>query len=254
MSIETAALHLGHLLLGAGVALVAVDDERVVGYLEAYLTSEPPPLGVHLCIAHLIARDDDADLRTELLAAAKARAKKLTCERITVVAAGHETEFYSTQGLTVIETIRRYTLSARTGQIAYTAREDFTSDYEAIAGWAMPSGKLASPRQQWETLWTRRWNVIPQVRAQKAQRLRFNAAGQEALAFLSPQLHNPRALEVYLWSPKLLTSQLVAGLRDWAHKNGVRALILTVNAENARVLGAEAEADGYSVTFYAQLV
>ena len=61
MSVETCAILLNHLLLGAGIPLVAVTGKGVVGYLEAYHSVEQEPFGKSLHIAHLVADDPDIE-------------------------------------------------------------------------------------------------------------------------------------------------------------------------------------------------
>jgi hypothetical protein len=81
-------------------------------------------------------------------------------------------------------------------------------------------------------------------------RMKFNAAGQDAYLAFQPQMYNPRALDVYAWSQKPLSTQLLTAMRDWAHKEGYRTLVMAVPEDAAKMLGQEAEADGYSVEFY----
>src|SRR5512139_2051816 len=52
MSVETAALHLSHLLRGAGMPFVVESGGVVVAYAEAYHGVEPAPFGDHLHLAH----------------------------------------------------------------------------------------------------------------------------------------------------------------------------------------------------------
>jgi len=47
-----------------------------------------------------------------------------------------------------------------------------------------------------------------------------------------------------------LTAQLLTALRDWTHREGYRTLIMSVNDETVKVLGTEAEADGYYEDVY----
>lgn len=115
----------------------------------------------------------------------------------------------------------------------------------------MSVGRLGSSRQQWETLWPQTWYAIAEMRERRTHRLNFSASGQEALIFCQQQLYNSRAVEVYMWSPKPLTTQLLTALRDWTHREGYRTLVLCVNDDIAKVLGNEAEADGYYEDVYA---
>jgi ribosomal protein S18 acetylase RimI-like enzyme len=251
MSVETAALHLGALLLGAGIALVAEVHNGVAGYLEAYHNVEPPPFGSSVSPSHLVvaAAHSNMGLEDMLLEALAARAKALKCERLTAVVIGTDTAFYVRHQFKPLARIVRYSLPARTGQVFYKANDHSDMNAAQISGWQMPVGRITSARQQWEALWTRAWEIIPEMR--RTYRLKFNAAGQESYIAFQPQLYNPRALDVYVWSPKPLSTQLLTAIRDWAYKENYRTLVMAVPDDTAKTLGQEAEADGYSVEVYA---
>jgi GNAT superfamily N-acetyltransferase len=250
MSVETAALHLGHLLLGAGIPIVAEVDNKVAGYLEAYHSVEPAPYGNNLSPAHLVVSEwyQSDGLEDMLLEALVAKAKSLRCERLTAMVIGADTAFYMRHNFRTLTRVVRYSLSARTGQIFYKANDHTDSNAAQISGWQMAAGRVASSRQQWETLWTPTWEIIPEMR--RTYRMKFNAAGQDAYLAFQPQMYNPRALDVYAWSQKPLSTQLLTAMRDWAHKEGYRTLVMAVSEDAAKTLGQEAEADGYSVEFF----
>lgn len=255
MSIETAAIHLSHLLRGAGIPLVAEVDGVVGAYAEAYHGIEPEPFGDHLHLgqisvhpAHHTDGLDDA-LMTHLMG----QARGYHCQRLTAAAVASDNQaqaFYTRNHLSVLAQIRRYTLAAKSGQGFYKAVENLSANPAQISGWFMPVGRLGSARQQWETLWPRTWNAIPEIRDRRVHRLQLSASGQEALVYCQQQLYAPRSAEVYLWSPKPLTAQLLTALRDWTHREGYRTLSLSVTDEAAKVLGSEAESDGYYVDVY----
>lgn len=244
MSIETASVWLNHLLLGAGLARVAYSPTgELVGYVEAFVSSEPDPFGRVLHIHHLMAADEAAT--RGLLTLLAADAKTLKCQRTTVTRIGGETPYDALAELTCIGLLRRYTLSARQGQVFYRAVDHANADAAQINGWGMPVGRTASARTGWETLWNRQFNSIQEIAAQKTQRLVLNVAGQEAYIYLQQRMYDPRAAEIAIWSPKPLTVQVVSAVRDWAHREGYRSLIMTVHDEERAALGSEADPDGY---------
>lgn len=256
MSVETGALQISHLLRGAGLPLVAEYDGHVLAYTEAYHGVEPAPFGDHLHVAPVTVHRDYADsaLADALLDNLHERARTFRCQRLTASCALSDQEasaFYRRHGLNVIKTLRRYSLSARMGQVFYKAVEHLSANPTQIADWQMPVGRLTSARQQWETLWPRTWYAVPELRQQHAHRLHFSVAGQEAFAYCQQQLYAPRNVDVYQWSPKPLTGQMLAALRDWAHREGYRTLVMVVGDEAVPVLGAEAEPDGFEQAIYA---
>ena len=244
MSVETCAILLNHLLMGAGIPLVALDRNRVVGYLEAYHSVEAEPFGRSMHIAHLLA--DDADIERALVEALNVRAKTLRCQHVTVTRVGGSSAYDERYELKPLSKLRRYNLPARQGQIFYRAVEHSNADAAQINGWVMAVGRLTCARQQWETLWTQQWETLPEIRQRQTARRHFAAAGQDALMFCREHLYDPRRAEISLWTPKPLTPPLGSAVRDWAHREGYRTLVMAVEEDSRSALGTEAEDDGYA--------
>jgi hypothetical protein len=252
MSVETAAIHLSHLLRGAGAPLVAVSEGKVLGYGEGYYNAEPEPFGAHLCLGQLVTTGTSS-LQDTLFSAFIEAARSHHCRQVTAHCVASDTNtqtFYTRHNMTLIAHIERYSLSAKPGQGFYKVVEHTNDDAEQINRWFMSVGRLGSAREQWENLWPRTFDALPEICERRTRRLHFSAAGQEALVCCQPQLYAPRNAEIYLWSPKPLTSQLLTALRDWTYREGYRTLIMAVTDEIAKVLGPEAEPDGYAVEVY----
>jgi hypothetical protein len=248
MSIETGAIQLSHLLRGAGIPLVAETNGYVLAYTEAYQGAEPPPFGVHLNMMHPVIHPHyaNADLENSLIQHLLEQAKTLKCKQFLVSFALPDfRDIYQQNRLKPLATVRRYTISAKTGQGFYRTVEHLNPDPAQINNWHMPIGRLGSARQQWETLWPRTWDALPEIRQRRTHRLLFNAAGQEALIYCQQQLYEPRSADISCWSPKPLTPQLLTAVRDWAHREGYRTLVMAVLEDTIKTLGAEAESDGY---------
>lgn len=243
MSIETCAILLNHLLMGAGVALVAVEQARVTGYVEAYHSIEPEPFGRSLHIAQLIA--DDPNVERALLEGLNGQAKALKCQHVTVTRVGGSSPYDERYHVEPLSMVRRYNLPARQGQIFYRAVEHLNADPAQINGWCMPVGRFDCSRQHWEMLWSPKWETIPEMRQRRTARRHFSAAGQDAFMFCREHLYDPRSAEIYLWTPKPLSLQLVSAVRDWSHREGYRTLVMAVDEANVAALGADAEDDGY---------
>ncbi|MEP7290556.1 MAG: hypothetical protein ABI835_02180, partial [Chloroflexota bacterium] len=243
MSVETCAILLNHLLLGAGFPLVAERKGKIVGYLEAYHSVEPEPFGRLLHIAHLLA--DNLDVEYALIDDLNARAKALKSPRITVSRVGGASVYDQRYILKPISILRRFNLPARQGQIFYRAVEHLDTNPTQINGWAMPVGRLSCSRQEWETVWPRQWETLPELRKRQTARRHISAAGQDALMFCREHPYDPRRADLSLWTPKGLTPPLVSAVRDWAHREGYRTLVVTVEDDAKEALGTEAEYDGY---------
>lgn len=249
MSVETGALQLSRLLLGAGIPLVVLDDGgRVVGYAELYSGREPTPYGHHLHIGALHALPDDPDARDALVTAALEHGKRLKAARLTVNLAANDDAlhtFYARHGLRQIDEVQRMMLAAKQGQVFYKATDHRNADPALIDNWCMHIGRLGSARYQWETLWPPTWNAIAEVRERKTHRLNFSAAGNDAFVFIRQQLYLPRFADVFAWTPKPPSGQLITAVRDWAHREGYRKLVLPVVTSSVKTLGLDAEPDGY---------
>ena len=159
-------------------------------------------------------------------------------------------DFYQQQGLQSLASVKRYNLPAKMGQGFYRTTDHLLAAADQIKGWQMPIGRLASPRQQWETWWPDTWASIPEMAQRPSHRLKFNASGQEAFVCCQQQLYAARSADVYCWSPGPLTSQMLTAIRDWCHRAGYRTLIMAMLDTTAKILGTEAEPDGYSQTIY----
>ncbi|MBI5669525.1 MAG: hypothetical protein HZC41_16095 [Chloroflexi bacterium] len=254
MSVETGALQLSHLLRGAGMPVVAETNGQVRGYSEAYHGVEPEPFGDHLHIAHLTVAADGDSLKDAMLGHWREQAPSLRCRRVTATCAANDADgqaLYERHGLSRLSRIQRFSLPARTGQVFYKATDHPAANPSQINGWYMQVGRFSSARQQWETLWPRTWYALPELRSQRAHRLHFLVAGQEAYVYCQQQLYEPRSADVYCWTPKPFSSQVLTAIRDWAHREGYRTLVLAVPDETVKLLGNEAEPDGYIQDTYA---
>lgn len=253
MSLETGAIHLGRLLLGAGFAWVAEREGDIVGYLEAYHGVESAPYGQHLHIAALSLAPEIAHngVDRQLMDAARAQARALKCAQLlTTTTAGEAAlQVFQEMNAQPLTLMRRCTLPARTGQGLYQSVADETTDARQIAGWTMPLGRSSSARQMWEMHWNPIWDVLPPLR-ERTRRLRFAASGQEAYIVFQRGLYDARVVEIACWTPRALSSALLMALRDWAHREGYRTLSLLVPEDALKMLGADAEADGYTQTVW----
>ena len=256
MSVETGAIQLSHLLRGGGLPIVAEIAGRVVGYMEAYPGTEPPPFGKHLHLSLLIVYldTDESDVNNVLLAWLLRYARENGYKRVTANCTVNDTTtatFYEAHGMTVLKEVQRMTLAARNGQVFYQAVEHPQADADQIEGWYLHIGRLGSARYQWEALWHPTWDAIPEIQAHSTHRLNFSAAGNEAFVLVRQQLYRPRTVDVFCWTPKPPTGQLITAIRDWAQREGYRRLVLAALSDAVKTLGLDAEPDGYREHVYA---
>ena len=253
MSVETGALHLSHLLRGAGTPLVAEDEGVVVASAILYEGDEPQPYGRHLSMEHptVLPGRDDKQILSGMLAAAREQMKEHGVNRLLLpLVLPALQEEYAGRGFSPRARIIRVSLPARVGQGFYRSSDWIDPASRKIAGWSMPIGRVGSARQQWETLWPETWGALEEMRRQRIHRLQFDASGHEALVCCRQQLYAERNAEIFCWSPRPLTRQLLTALRDWAHRTGYRTLVFNVEEEIVPTLGPEVEADGFSLVVY----
>jgi hypothetical protein len=254
MSVETGALQLSCLRLGGGIPVVVLaDDGSIRGYAELYTGTEPSPYGRHMHLGHFTI-NTEPDARDALFAWIVEHARQNRCERLTVNCAVNDEaviDYYTAQGMTAIDDMQRLVIAAKAGQVFYKAVEHLDDSAEQINGWYMWIGRLGSARYQWEALWPRTWDVIPQIQQRKTHRLNFNAAGNDAYVLVRQQLFRPRLADVFCWTPKPPTGQLITAIRDWAQREGYRKLVMPTTTNAVKTLGLDAEPDGYRENIYA---
>ncbi len=239
---------MSHLLCGAGIPFVIKNDEQVVAYACVYAGDEPEPYGTHLHLAQIVIHPDyvDGGLADVFMQHLPQVAAEQGAVRLLVTCAGYDTEsaaFYRRYGMKTLAKIQKYSITAQTGQGFYKATEHLTAASQQIAGWHMAIGRSQSSRQHWEQLWPQHWRAMPQIEQRKIYRLRFNISGQDALICCQQQLYQPRNADVYAWSPRPLTTQMLTAIRDWAHREGFRTLILALPDSAAKTIGTDVEID-----------
>lgn len=241
MSVETAALWLSHLLRGAGTPLLICDDDQLVGYAELFVNDEAAPAGHHLHLGRLVLKDDtlhDAVLQHLL-------ERAVPHGQLSVVVSKYDEtslQRYQRYAFREVQTVQDMIVSAQGASVGfYKVSEYPNADSAQIKGWHMPIGRSGSPRQQWETLWADLWAAVPEIVEQTIHRLRFSAAGLDALVCVQKTLYAARTADVYCWTSKPISGQLVAAIRDWTYKQGYRTLRLTIDPKLQKLLGNDVE-------------
>ncbi len=246
MSLETGAIWLSHVLSSKGRAYVLDDGGEVLAYAEAFLNRELTPLGAHLHLAEILVDERCSDevhhrLADTILGDARAPG------RLSVAHPDYDKELatYYRKYFGASEALRltRYSINAQLGQSFYKSQEYDKTDASLIDDWALAVGRWSSPRALWESEWIEHWRSIPQIIERRKDRHYINASGHEALVCFHQQLYNERSADVYCWSPRLLSTQLLVAIRDMGHRLGFRALTLALPESSAELLPAEHNAD-----------
>lgn len=258
MSLETATLFLSHILLGGGVALVATRGDTLLGYAEAYPGTEPQPFGQHFHIAQMIisqeASSEAQAIKDALVEHIISMAKQYGFNRLTVAFSSYDQDafaYYRRHAMQRIERIVRYTLTAQPGQTFYKATSHPDSSPAHIEGLQMTIGRQENARYHWEAVWPRTFDALTEIKKRRTHRLHINAAGHEALVCIQQQLYDLRSADVHCWSSKQLDAQLLTAIRDWAHRQDYRTLVMPVPEATVKQLGPEAENTPYQQDIYA---
>lgn len=246
MTLETGSIWLSYLLKGNGYAYVLETDGKVLAYAEVFDNREAPPMKNHLHLARMLVDDRCADDAHHRLADAILRDAR-PFGRLSVAYPEYDRQqaTYYRKYFGANETLRltRYSLPAQIGQSFYKTHDCDETAASAVAGWQMSVGRWTSPRALWETEWVEHWQAIPQIIKRSKQRQYINASGHEAIVCYHQQLYNARNADVYCWSPKELSGQLVVAIRDLGHRSGYRSLIFAVPQSSAKLLPSESTAD-----------
>ena len=246
MTLETGSIWLSYLLKGNGYAYVLETDGKVLAYAEAFDNREAPPMKNHLHLARMLVDDGCGDDAHHQLAEAVLRDAR-PFGRLSVAYPEYDRQqaTYYRKYFGANETLRltRYALPAQIGQSFYKTHDYDETAASAVAGWQMSVGRWTSPRALWETEWVEHWKAIPQIIERSKQRQYINASGHEAIVCYHQQLYNARNADVYCWSPRGLSGQLVVAIRDLGHRSGYRSLIFAVPQSSAKLLPPESTAD-----------
>jgi len=246
MSLETGAIWLSHVLSSKGLGYVLDDGEQILAYAEGFLNRELTPMGAHLHLAEILVDERCADedhhrLADTILGDARGAGK------LSVAHPEYDTEVATcaSKDVGASETFRltRYSINAQIGQSFYKSQEFDKTDASLIDDWALAVGRWSSPRALWESEWIEHWSGIPQIIERAKHRHYINASGHEALVCFHQQLYNDRSADVYCWSPRHLSTQLLVAIRDMGHRLGFRTLTLALPEASADLLPAEHTAD-----------
>ncbi len=246
MSLETGAIWLSHVLGGNGYAYVVEDEDRILAYAEAFLNRELAPLGDHLHLAtwqSAVGCGDQAHLTLADAILKEAQAPGRLSVDYPAYDQEGATAYRKYFGVSEALRLARYIMQAQTGQSFYKSQDFERLEASMIEGWALAVGRLTSPRALWETEWIEHWRGIPQINERQKHRHYVNASGHEALVCFHQQLYNARNADVYCWSPRDLSTQLLVAIRDMGHRLGFRALTLALPADSAKLLPADSARD-----------
>ena len=246
MTLETGAIWLSHLVSGNGYAYVVENEGKILAYAEAFLNRELTPMNSHLHLAEILVDESCADevhleLADSIMNDARSAGRlSLDFPDYDKVQATYYRKYF---GANEAFRLKRYTLGAQIGQSFYKSQDFDKTSASMIDGWAMAVGRWTSPRAIWEREWSEHWNGIPQIIARSKHRIYVNASGHEALVCYHQQLYNDRNAEVYCWSPRNLSTQLLVAIRDMGHRLGFRNLILVLPDSAVELLPEDLSAD-----------
>ena len=246
MTLETGAIWLSHILSGSGFAYVVEDGDEILAFAEAFVNRELTPMNTHLHLAQMLVDERCSDDAHHLLAEAMLNDARGP-GRLSVAYPDYDkaqaTYYRAFFGASESFRLTRYSLSAQVGQSFYKSQDYDKSDASVIDGWAMAVGRWTSPRAMWESEWAEHWRGIPQILERSKHRQYVNASGHEALVCFHQQQYAARHADVYCWSPRHLSTQLLVAIRDMGHRLGYRALTFALPDFSAKLLPQDSAAE-----------
>ena len=255
MSVETAAIYLSQILVGAGLAIVAERKGRIIGYLEAFRSLEQEPFGDHWGISSFIVRKDAASSNTierDLLDHLRQFAAEEQPARILITGIHPVAEnWYEQMGFSRISVARRYRLPTQGGRVFYRAMAQEDEDPAQIAGWEMAIGRFSNSRSEWERWWQKKWDVLVVQDDLRTDRLQLSIAGQQALVCARQEAYHRQCVDISLWTMKPLSIQLIIALREWAYRQRYREIQMLIDEGYQNLLDENTESDGYFLETYA---
>ncbi|MCC7206692.1 MAG: GNAT family N-acetyltransferase [Anaerolineae bacterium] len=256
MSVETCAVHLNRLLAGSGTPLVAELNGDVRAMAEVYESHEPPPLGHNLEISVIATHRDfqGRGLGTALLDYIAQMGRLTKCERLTVSDADTP-EFYIRRGFRHTHSGRGVRITPQLGRVFYQATELTSRDAAQITGWGMPLGRYRSSRQEWDRLFPQDWAAgIPELLDVATAHVKMTVTGGQHMILFARDAFQPDAgpgdVSLACWAPRSLTPQMLAAIRDWAHRSGYPRLISFMLDADLPLLGADGEITDYRQDVY----
>lgn len=248
MDVSTLEPHLQRLGRTEGIALVAEAEGQVLAEAEASLSDEPLPWGRYLNIEVIYTlrghagRGLGSALMDELLAIA--RRQQCTAALVSHTEAP---AFYAKHGFELHQKWRRVLLPTALNQTQYNAESFGDLEYEAVRGWAMPSGRYQSARHEWERLRPNAEPDFAEWRGLRLERWRLTVRRHPAMLILDESPRRPGIANAHLWLPpgQTFSRQLLAALRDRAARSGFTHLACLMNETQLPGLGAEQTDDDY---------
>lgn len=255
MSVETAAIYLSQILVGAGLAIVAERKGKIIGYLEAFRSQEQEPFGDHWGISYFAVRKDvssSGSMERDLLGYLQQFTAEEQPARILITGIHPVAEdWYETMGFARISVARRYRIPTQGGRVFYRAIAHEDEDPAQIAGWEMAIGRFSSSRSEWERCWQKKWDILVAQDDLRTDRLQLSIAGQQAFVCARQEAYHRQCVDVSLWTMKPLSIQLIIALREWAYRKRYREIQLLIDEGYQNLLDESIETDGYFLETYA---
>lgn len=243
MSVETCAVWLAYLLrYGDEIPLVVESDGVVLGEAEVSIGNEPAPYGRHLHITTLkVHQDSPEELASTLLDALVNYIKQMAVVmRVQQVTVTPPDALYAAHAFEPLVVRRQVVVPAKIGRVVYKATPNQQWLPSRIDGWYMPFGRWQNARSQWSGVLPGFWNAVPELVEPEVARFEIELAGQRGFLLLQQNRYRSQRAEGFLWTERVLSSQMVSAIRDRAAREGYEELALFVDDKSQAHVEADA--------------
>jgi GNAT superfamily N-acetyltransferase len=230
MDAGTCLHHVEQLINGGGIGLVVESKGRLIATAELHPSHEPKPYGRNLNLSTLyVHRNHQGQgVGTALLQ----HAIELANEYDTFTVAHAEApEFYKRHGLKLAERWVQYKLPTTKSRVAYETEPLPDTPYDLISGWALPVGRYQNARHEWERTRPHTSPTFDEWRGLRLERHWLTGRNFRAAVILEESPNERGLAEVFVFTQKALTPQLVSAVRGHVHNLGFEQLHCLVRSE-----------------------
>jgi GNAT superfamily N-acetyltransferase len=222
--------HIERLINGGGMGLVAESKGRLIAAAELHPSHEPRPYGRNLNLSTLYVHRNHQGHGVGSALLRHAIELAIGYDTFTVAHA-EAPEFYKRHGLKLAERWVQYKLPTAKSRAAYETELLPDTSYELVSGWGLPIGRYQNARHEWERTRPNTSPTFDQWRGLRLERHWLNGRNYRVAVILEESPNERSLAEVFVFTQKALTPQLVSAVRGYAHVLGFEYMHCLVRSD-----------------------